>query len=148
MELDIAAYSKYHHDRLMDQPARRFELTNNWKNSFPAEQGVYIVFQGNTIVYAGETGSIRGRMGDMRNTMNHCLRRTIGADLYKSEPGFAKATSKRAFVPAIEIMLNEFIKNELSVKVLPFYMGRKELEEYIFKHHKTKYNNKGLRITS
>ena len=123
---------------------QRILLTLEWQKGFPAEAGVYVVFNGDKIVYVGETGSIRGRMADLRHTRNHTMRRSIGASEFANDPEYKKASSLNKFPPRIECMVVEFLRR-LEVTALPIGFGRKEIEENLIAKHHPLYNQKSKR---
>jgi hypothetical protein len=122
------------------------ESTRQWAARFPAEAGVYAIFDNDGLVYIGETGSIRGRMTDLCDTRNHTLRRNIGEEYFSGCDGYERATSKRCFPAHIEVMVTRFIsKMYLTAAIVPF--GRSEIEEAICEKHATCFNRKGKRGT-
>jgi hypothetical protein len=126
---------------------RTIELTRAWTKTFPIDAGVYLLRENGIISYVGETGSIRGRMSDFLNTRNHVIRKNIGHANFSDHINFTKASSKVKFHDSIEVLVEEWMKSNLKVSVLPVEFGRKELEEYICLNHKPKYNNKGKRLS-
>lgn len=135
------------HARYLREPADavRIDLTTAWANQFPTKAGVYAIFDGKTLIYVGETGSLRGRMKDLRDTRNHTFRRQIGAAMFSDRSGYRPATSKTKFPEAIEEALNTYIKKNLSVKLLPVLLGRKEIEEYLIHDATPRFNIKTRR---
>ena len=81
----------------------------------------------------------------MRNTQNHVVRRNIGNMHFKNLKGFKKSTSHDKFPPKFEKKIESWMKNKLEVHVLPLYLGRKELEEYLLDKNSTRYNKKSKR---
>ncbi|MBI4478632.1 MAG: hypothetical protein HY651_01280 [Acidobacteria bacterium] len=120
-------------------------LKTAWANRFPTKAGVYAVFDAKKLIYVGETGSLRGRMKDLRDTRNHTLRRQIGAAKFNDRNGYQPATSKRKFPETIEKLLNEYIEKNLSVKLLPVLLGRKEIEERLIEDESPRFNVKTRR---
>lgn len=134
-------------DTLINQPRVKIELTYSWASQFPSEPGVYSIFEDEELVYVGETGNIRERMRDILDTRHHTLKRNIGKQNFSNAPGFRAASSKKKFPENIEKMVNEWLLQKMSVSVMPLYLGRKELEVFIFKSMKKTYNLKGERKT-
>lgn len=130
---------------LMDPKLREPVLLNTeWASGMPNEAGVYAWFDGDELIYVGETGLMAKRMGDARRTVNHTLRRSIGADRFSGESGYEPATSKNKFPTAIEERLDGYMKT-LSVAALVVKFGRTELEEHVVDKHNPKYNSKKRR---
>ena len=103
------------------------------------------MFDGKKLIYVGETGSLRGRMKQVRDTRNHTLRRQVGAAKFSDRISYQPATSKRKFPESIEGMLNTYIEKNLSVKVLPVLLGRKEIEERLIDDETPRFNIKTRR---
>lgn len=98
------------------------------------------------LVYVGETGELQGRMRDLLNSRHHNLRRKVGYEQFHGVPGFKKATSSIKFPDYIEGMVNDFFEKHIQVSFIIVKLGRKELEERIFKiYGPLKYNDKGRR---
>jgi len=138
----VDAHAKYLRDAT---DAVGIVLTTAWAERFPTNAGVYAVFDGKKLIYVGETGSLRGRMKDLRDTRNHTLRRQIGAAKFRDCNGYQPGTSKRKFPESIEGMLNAYIEKNLSVKVLPVLLGRKEIEERLIDDETPRFNIKTRR---
>lgn len=134
--------------QLLSTERNKIGLTREWANQFPNKPGVYIIRDKEEIIYVGETGSIKGRMKDLIDTRNHTIRRSLGTHLYCKVDGFIKASSSLKFIDAIEDMLNEHIKTNLTIATLPVSLGRKELEEMVFLKNDPIHNRKGQRTTS
>lgn len=120
---------------------RRSSLTREWAKSMPSGPGVYAWFSRGKLVYVGETGCLWERIDDCRRTMNHTLRRTIGAVRYATVHGYQKATTRRKFIPEIEERVDSYMK-KLSLSVLEVEFGRIEFEEYLLGKYRPKYNKK------
>jgi hypothetical protein len=135
------------HARCLRDPAGAVAivLTTAWADRFPTKAGVYAVFDRKKLIYVGETGSLRGRMMDLRDTRHHTLRRQIGSAKFSDRNGYKPATSRRKFPDSIEGMLNRYIKKNLSVKVLPVVLGRKEIEERLIDDETPRFNIKTRR---
>jgi hypothetical protein len=123
------------------------ELTNDWAKTFPIHAGVYLIKENGVICYVGETGSIRARMRDLLRTTNHVIRRSIGHLNFNTHTNYHKATPKIKFHIEIETLLEHWMRESLTISVLPVELGRKELEEFIYNNHSPKYNNKGKRLS-
>lgn len=142
---EVAKQLDYYEQALLTKEGRdKVLLTLDWRKKFPREAGVYAFFKGGEIVYVGETGSIQGRMNDMRNSLNHTLRRNVGAREFCDVPGFEKATSRKKFPPHIEEMVVAYLC-DLEVKALPICFGRKEIEEDLVAKYSPIYNQKTKR---
>lgn len=127
------------------QSRERPLLTKDWVERQPSGSGVYVAFENHQIVYVGETGDIRGRMGDLMDTRNHTLRRSIGRVNFSNEDGYNEATTSRKFPSHVEEKVDSWLKLSIEIAVLPMKLGRKELEEKIYRKYKPKYNQKGQR---
>lgn len=123
---------------------KKMELTRIWAKSFPADSGVYMLFEDGHLVYVGETGSLSGRVMDMLNSRHHTVRRALGELRFKDVPGYKKATSSTRYPEHIEEMVEETMKR-FEISVLPIPFGRKEFEEYAESKHKPELNRKGKR---
>jgi hypothetical protein len=132
-------------DRLVKGKRLPIGLTSGWAKQFPAEAGVYILFDGSALVYAGETSSIKERMRDYLDTRHHTVRRKIGLFNFSGVAGFKMASSKKRFPAHIEKMVENRLKNEIKICFLVIELGRKELEEFIINKFKPRYNSKGRR---
>jgi len=142
-------YLQLLYDKLLnDCISYKIGLTRAWASDFPPAPGVYVFRDKKKLIYVGETGSLRGRMKDMIDTRNHVLRRNIGNKLYNEIEGFERATSSKKFIEIIEDMLNNHIRENLTVCYMTVELGRKELEEKIQKEFEPEYNQKGLRKSS
>lgn len=108
-------------------------LNNEWVNTIPQTPGTYVFELEGQIVYVGETGNLRGRMRDLLDTRHHNIRRNLGHKLYAHTPDYLKASSKLKFPDIIERQLIDYIKQNMKVSFLSLSLGRKELEERIFK---------------
>lgn len=122
-------------------------LSRAWASNFPPMPGVYVFKDRKKIIYVGETGNLRGRMKDMIDTRNHVLRRNIGNRLYLKVKGFEVATARKRFIDVIEDMLDNHIRENLTICYIIVKLGRKELEEKIQIDFNPEYNQKGLRKT-
>jgi len=112
---------------------------------FPNKPGVYCIFDNELLIYAGETGSLKERMKDIFRTMNHSFRRSLGKHKYPTIPGVLEIDSKNNFPIDIEVALTEYMEKNLHVKVMPAFIGRKEIEERIIKTHEPLFNSRGQR---
>lgn len=121
------------------------ELTRKWAAEMTREAGVYAIFEGSEIRYVGESGSLRARMNDLLSTLNHVVRRNIGAHKYSDHPKYQKATTRKKFDPEIEALVEAFLQTEHKIAFLEIKLGRKELEEWLIRFHKPMYNKKGQR---
>lgn len=133
-------------EQLLSAPRHPVLLTPEWRNLYPRDPGVYLVFEDDGLVYAGETGSIRARMGDWFDSRNHVIRRNIGERHFSKVPGFVKASARVGFPADIEAMLETRIRERFKVAALPVHFGRVELEEHLVeKHGLTRHYNKRSR---
>jgi excinuclease UvrABC nuclease subunit len=120
-------------------------LTREWAAKFPSKPGCYIFRDKSKVIYVGETGNLKGRMQDILDTRRHVLRRTIGNRVFNSIEGWVKATERIKFIDTIEAMLDDHFRTNLTIAAMPISLGRKELEERLFKEYSPEYNQKGLR---
>ena len=123
---------------------KSLELTRQWAKSFPADSGVYMLFEDGKLVYVGESGSLSGRVMDMLDSRNHTVRRALWELRFKDMPGYKKATSSIKHPDHIEELVQEAMKG-FKISVLPIPFGRKEFEEHIESEHKPELNRKGKR---
>lgn len=114
-------------------PKKPMELTLEWKKSFHKQPGVYCIYDKGEMIYVGETENLQNRMNQLRNSRHHVLRRTLGELLYSSRKNYEKATTIKKFSDDIEIDLEEYMKENLSVSYIRVDLGRKELEEYVMR---------------
>lgn len=126
---------------------KTIELSCKWVDSFPAEAGVYVVFDRDKAVYAGETGNIRGRMRDLLDSRHHTLRRSVGKINFHKENGYKNADTKNKFPEHIEQLVTQYITDKFRLCHLAVSLGRKELEERIISKYKPQYNQKGQRTS-
>jgi len=122
-------------------------LSSDWVKGFPDEPGIYVAFEQRSLVYVGETGNIRGRMRDLQDSRHHALRRNIGKYNFSNEAGYEKADSMRKFPKDIEKKVDDWLKKRIKISVMPMKLGRKELEENLFRKYHPKYNIRGQRIS-
>jgi len=116
--------------------------SSNWYTYVPKQPGIYIIRNlSNEIVYVGETSNLQERMNDLKDTRHHTLRRAVGHMEFSCKPNFQKATSKKKFLENIEKFVTEFFKANLSLTYCATKIGRKEIEEYLVKKYKPKYNS-------
>lgn len=120
-------------------------LTTEWASTFPKKAGVYIIRENDKILYIGETGYLLGRMKDLVDTRNHSFRRTLGELKFSNEPTYYKATTSKKYSNEIELRLNEYITQHLTVSTLEVPFGRKEVEEYLIEKHTNLLNIKSQR---
>ena len=146
--MDIKAINKYLktlENSLLKTIKIDIELNRQWSSKFPDEPGVYIFFEKDKIVYVGETSSIKKRMINILDTRHHTIRRKIGKFNFSTNPKYSKAASKPKFLPELEKTINNWMTSKMKLSFLPIYLGRKELEAYITKEHKPKYNSPSKR---
>ncbi|MBL1278775.1 MAG: GIY-YIG nuclease family protein [Fluviicola sp.] len=112
-----------------------FSIVNHWHKQFPTQPGVYAVFEKSKLIYIGETADIQSRMKDLRRTYNHTLRNKIG----KMRLGGIKIGNK--FSDEIEIELDVYMMNNLSVTCHSLSFGRSEVESRLIKKHENQLLN-------
>ena len=129
---------------------QKIVMTRKWTSQIPHDAGVYILLEKDNIVYVGETGNLQGRMNDLLDSRHHTIRRTIGQKYFSNNKGFIQATTKNKFPEHIEILVNNYICNNLMLAYLLVPIGRKELEEIIEKeiNKDIKLNKRGKRKTN
>ncbi|MEW8372644.1 MAG: GIY-YIG nuclease family protein [Candidatus Thiodiazotropha sp.] len=143
--MDIDKILKEYEEILFEKSNRKtFDTTTKWAKQVTRDAGVYAFFDQDNVVYIGESGSLKARMGDVRRTVNHTLRRNIGAKLFSEIEGYKKATSKMKFPEHIEILVDEYMK-KLHTAIVPVPFGRTEVEEYLVRKFKPKFNLKTKR---
>lgn len=102
-----------------------------------------MIRNGEEVVYVGETGNLKDRIHkDMKNTLNHTLRRNIGAYHFADHPDYSPATSKKKFAPSIEAIVTEYGREHLTVSYVVVHVGRLEVEEHLIQKHDPIYNKK------
>jgi hypothetical protein len=147
-EKQIESYLREMENKLVKHKKRKkTELSNDWANGFPDEPGVYVAFENGDVVYVGETGNIRARMKDLLDSRHHSLRRNIGRLHFSKTLDYKDANTKEKFPQTIEEKLERWIEEKIRIFELPVKLGRKELEERIYRNHKPIYNKKGQRKT-
>jgi excinuclease UvrABC nuclease subunit len=143
--IDIPSYLSHLEKELLQVTPQRIEFTKAWSNCFENRPAVYMFKEDGHICYVGETGCLKGRMSDFRNTKNHTLRRNFGNSHFSDHPQYYKATSKKSFSPAIETILEEYIRAHFALSCIYVELGRTELEEMMIKNHNPQYNIKEKR---
>lgn len=118
-------------EELLGQPLLKFQTNSDWMAEIPKKPGVYLFHLNEKIIYVGESGNLQGRMKDLRNTQNHNLRRLLGELKYSNDANYWKASSRRKFHPEIEVKLQNYMKENLYVQMMPTVIGRKEVEELL-----------------
>ncbi|NRB38350.1 MAG: hypothetical protein HRU20_07755 [Pseudomonadales bacterium] len=98
---------------------RHIPLSLNWKDNFPDEGGVYVIWENETPIYVGETSGIKSRMGDLSRPVNHPFPKKV-AEIYSLK---VKGSS-------LEVLRNE-ISNRYRLSYLVVSFGRAEIEEYL-----------------
>lgn len=131
---------------MKNENKKKVDLSNDWAKEFPDEPGVYVAFENRQVVYVGETGNLQCRMKDLRNTLNHSFRRNIGRVRFSHIRGYQDASSKKKFPQHVENKVENWLTTKIKISYLATELGRKELEERIFKRYSPVYNKKGRRI--
>ncbi|MBC3926697.1 GIY-YIG nuclease family protein [Undibacterium sp. CY21W] len=112
---------------------------------YPKGAGVYCIFRDGTPIYVGESGDLPARMKDLFRTVNHSFRRSLGTYLYAQRSNFVEASSSKKFPSELEDDLTKYMESELTVVVTPIVLGRKEVEEVIYKNYQPQFNVRGQR---
>ena len=112
---------------------RQTPLSKGWKDKFPEEGGIYVIWENELPVYVGETSGLKSRMGDLSRPINHPFPKKVTLILSLQK------------VP-IEILRKKISESyKLSYLVVPF--GRAEIEEYlILRWRKTLLNKPTKRL--
>lgn len=118
--------------------AVRFD--RGWPKEFPDEAGMYVIYDKGEVSYFGETGNIRGRMKDLRRTLNHSFRRSLGYSLFNEI-----ATSSEKFTQDIELKLDKYFEEYITVATMPLSFGRLEFEEYLVDEYGDRLLNKKVK---
>lgn len=108
------------------------------KKADPAPQrGVYAIFDPKgKLIYAGETGNLKKRLSrDLWQTVNHAFRKNYGERVFKTKAPFSDEQEKE---------LTQRMKL-LTCAVLPVFLGRAEIEEYIIEKNHLQDNKKEAR---
>ncbi len=116
-----------------------FRVSLEWAKGMPKDAGIYVFYYRNKIVYVGQSRSLKERMKDLRRTVNHTFRRKLGNFYFAKKDGFQKATSKKKFPEHIEKMVNSRMES-MKIVIVPVPFGRSEVEEYLIKKYKPKFN--------
>lgn len=96
--------------------AKRFKpFEYNWRNSFPHDGGVYVIWKNNIPVYVGETSGIHSRMGDLMRPVNHAFTKKVS-----SENKITDLT-----------LLRSYISETYQISFIDVDFGRAEIEEYL-----------------
>lgn len=112
---------------------------------YPKGAGVYCIFCDGTPIYVGESGDLPARMKDLFRTVNHSFRRSLGTYLYAQRSNFVEGSSSKKFPSELEEELTKYMESELKVVVTPIVLGRKEVEEVIYKNYQPEFNVRGRR---
>ena len=136
------------HQLLIKSQVHKFEMTRSWSNKFESSAGVYAIKEEGEICYVGETGKLKGRIGDLLNTKNHSIRIKIGEEHFSQLENYVKGSSHKNFPEEIELLINKWMIDKMTIQIIPLQLGRKELEERIFSKYQPKYNTKGQRGTN
>jgi hypothetical protein len=117
------------YEKALSQAKKFTPLVRGWKDKFPEEGGVYVLWDNGVPVYVGETSGLKSRMGDLSRPF----------------PGKVAIILSLCKMPLEK--LREAIKNKykLSYCIIPF--GRAEVEEYlILRWRKTLINKPTKRL--
>lgn len=114
--MDIKQKLKEYEDLLV-KAERHTPLSKDWRNNFPKEGGVYVLWENGSPVYVGETSGLWSRMGDLSRPVNHPFPAKVAIILALHE------------APIKELRAAIERRYKLSYVVVPF--GRAEVEEYL-----------------
>jgi hypothetical protein len=117
----------------------QFEYNLLWSRQFKDAPAVYAFFRKDELIYIGETASLKKRMSDIRRTYNHTFRKQIGKREFN-----AITNSKGVFSNDIEVTLNLYFEENISMTHYYINFGRSEAESYLI--HKNKGENADLLI--
>jgi hypothetical protein len=112
---------------------------------YPNGAGVYCIFKDGKPIYVGESGNLSARIREIFRTVNHSFRRSLGKYLYSNNPGFTAASSSLKFSPEIEEELTEYMESSLTIVFANIALGRKEVEEFIYRKYQPEFNVRGQR---
>lgn len=130
--MDIPKKLKEFED-LLTNAEKYVPLVQGWKDSFPNEGGVYVLWDNGSPVYVGETSGIKSRMGDISRPINH--------------PFTAKVEIKLSLQKATIEQLRSAIAKRYSLSYIVVPFGRAEIEEYlILRWRKTLINKPTKRL--
>jgi len=93
--------------------------------------GVYFLFDCDNLMYVGESGNLYGRMSDLNRTLNHTFRRSLGEAKFHQHKKYYKASSSKKFDAAIETLLDDYVRCNITISLVPLNIGRKEFEEWM-----------------
>jgi len=127
----IRTYIEEIESTFLTQSRVDFSFDRKWSSNFPDAGGVYTIFDKNILVYIGESANIKERMKEIKRTYNHSFRRKLGKRLFNNPP-----MEKRKFSPEIEIALNEYYLDNISISALEINFGRLEIESYLIHKYK------------
>lgn len=117
MPADVQGWLEDYERLLVAEPRRRLEATGDWAVKYPAEAGVYVIWDGATPIYVGESSSLALRMADIRRPVNHPFPKEICAEHGMGEDGL--------------VALSRFMSSRYTVSCLRIPFGRREVEEYL-----------------
>ena len=110
-------------------------LAEGWKDNFPENAAVYVLWEKNSPIYVGETSGLKSRMSDLSRPVNH--------------PFPAKIAILLALQKAPIQILRSAIQNKYKLSYIAVPFGRAEIEEYlILRWRKTVINKLTKRLLS
>lgn len=104
-------------EELLVRAEKHVPLVKGWKDTFPEEGGVYVLWENGVPVYIGATSGIKSRMGDISRPINHPFPAKVAIILSLRKSPIEKLRSAIAE------------RYKISYVVVP--LGRAEIEEYL-----------------
>lgn len=139
-ESEIKAFVEKFEQQLMSSRKVPFSFDRKWSSNFPSKAGIYAIFDKNNLVYIGETANIKERMKELKRTYNHSFRKKLGRYLVKD----AKII-KGKFEETLEIKLNDYYLEHISIACKALNFGRLEVESQLIHKNEGLLNSKEKR---
>lgn len=106
----------------------KVNFNEKWTEEIPEAPGVYLLIDSEKVVlYVGESANLKSRLKELKLTYKHPARRKIGEIYCK----LLKIDGKNRFSEECEKMLNEFFKQNITVKYMELSIGRLDVEDYL-----------------
>jgi excinuclease UvrABC nuclease subunit len=108
----------------------QFTFDRKWSSNFPAQAGIYMIFDKEKLVYIGETANLKDRMKEVKRTYNHSFRRKLGKFLINGA-----IITKGKFKEELENTLNQYYLDNIQFAYKELNWGRLEMESHLIHRH-------------